>query len=300
VKKPFLAALWRLKRVRVFALVGKSGTGKSFRARLVAAKYNINLIIDDGLLIRDQKILAGKSAKREPGYLTAVKTALFTDKEHRREVRKHLENETFSRVLILGTSEGMVRKISATLGLPDPFKIINIEDIATAEEIGTAIHHRKTHGQHVIPVPSIEVKRNYPRFMADSIRVFLTRGAGLFGRHRVYEKSVVRPAFGRKGTITISEAALTQMIIHCIDEFEIEARINKLTVKNEPAGYRLHLVLGLPFGEELAGTLHDLQTYIVNSIERYTGIIIASLDITIDTIAQHRRKGAFDERRTRE
>ena len=55
----------KFKKVRVYALVGDSGTGKSFRARLVAEKYDIDLIIDDGLLIRDSQILAGKSAKRE-------------------------------------------------------------------------------------------------------------------------------------------------------------------------------------------------------------------------------------------
>ena len=54
-----------MRGVTVFALVGRSGTGKSFRAKLVAQKFGIDLIIDDGLLIRDQKIIAGRSAKRE-------------------------------------------------------------------------------------------------------------------------------------------------------------------------------------------------------------------------------------------
>ena len=71
---------WLFKGVRVFALVGESGTGKSFRAKLVAQKYNIDLIIDDGLLIQGDAIVAGKSAKREKLYMAAVKTALFHDK----------------------------------------------------------------------------------------------------------------------------------------------------------------------------------------------------------------------------
>lgn len=55
---------WMFRGVKVYALIGKAGTGKSFRAKLVAQKYRIELIIDDGLLIRDQKIICGKSAKR--------------------------------------------------------------------------------------------------------------------------------------------------------------------------------------------------------------------------------------------
>ena len=51
--------------MKVFALVGKSGTGKSHQSMRVARENNINYIIDDGLLISDNKILAGKSAKKE-------------------------------------------------------------------------------------------------------------------------------------------------------------------------------------------------------------------------------------------
>ena len=50
------------RSVTVFALVGESGTGKSFRAKLLSEKYGIEAMIDDGLLIRDDRILAGKSA----------------------------------------------------------------------------------------------------------------------------------------------------------------------------------------------------------------------------------------------
>ena len=48
------------KGITTYALVGPSGTGKSFRARLVADKYKIEAIIDDGLLIKDERILKGR------------------------------------------------------------------------------------------------------------------------------------------------------------------------------------------------------------------------------------------------
>jgi adenylate kinase family enzyme len=55
----FLDFIWTLRGIKTIALIGESGTGKSFRAKLVAQKYGIDLIIDDGLLIRDNRILAG-------------------------------------------------------------------------------------------------------------------------------------------------------------------------------------------------------------------------------------------------
>ena len=47
-----------LKPCTVYALVGESGTGKSFRSKLLAEKYGIDSIIDDGLLIQNDKICA--------------------------------------------------------------------------------------------------------------------------------------------------------------------------------------------------------------------------------------------------
>ncbi len=49
--------------MQVFALVGSSGTGKSYKAFVVASERGIEYIIDDGLLIGGTRIYAGKSAK---------------------------------------------------------------------------------------------------------------------------------------------------------------------------------------------------------------------------------------------
>lgn len=163
---------WLLRGVKVFALVGKAGTGKSFRAKLVAQKYGIELIVDDGLLIRDQKIIAGKSAKKEKNFLAAVKTALFDDRVHRKSVITHLRKESFKRVLIIGTSERMVLRIAERLELPSPSKILKIENLASKDEIETAIHSRFVEGKHVIPVPVVEIHRTYPQFVYDSVKVF--------------------------------------------------------------------------------------------------------------------------------
>ena len=149
------------------ALVGESGTGKSFKSKLLAQKYGIDAIIDDGLLIKDDKILGGKSAKTEKTYMGAVRIALFDDKEHRDEIARILKKSHIKKILLLGTSEKMVIKIAARLQLPQPSKIIKIEDIATREEIDKAIRSRQVEGKHVIPVPAIEIKRNYSQIFYD-------------------------------------------------------------------------------------------------------------------------------------
>jgi adenylate kinase family enzyme len=284
----FLTSLyWMLKRVRVFALVGESGTGKSFRAKLVAQKYGIDLIIDDGLLIRGETILGGKSAKKENIFMTAVKTALFDDKSHRDEVARALQQQKFKKILIIGTSVRMVNKIAARLQIPQPQKLIKIEDIASREEIDKAMFARRVEGKHVIPVPAIEVRRSYPRIFYDTVRVFLKRTLGFAPpRSDIYEKAIVRPEYSKRGRVSITEEAMTQMVIHCVDEWNESIRIQRITIRSDSQGYRLTLVLEMPFGTQISGNIHQLQEYIVDNIERYTGILIEEVNIIIDRLTQ--------------
>jgi len=275
-------AVWLLRGVTVYALVGRSGTGKSFRAKLVAQKYGIDLLIDDGLLIKDQRIIAGKSAKREKAYLSAIKTALFANDRHCKEVRHVLEKEKFKRILILGTSEKMTHKISHRLKLPAPSKVINIEEIASKEDIETAVMSRRKEGKHVIPVPTIEIHRNYPQFVYDSVKVFLKKSFSFLpAKEKVFEKTVVQPAFG-KGRVTISETAVTQMVLHCVDEFDDTIAVRKVSVTQEPSGYYLNINIHVPFGVQLSGTIHSLRDYIIESLEHYGGVSIRKVDIKVD------------------
>lgn len=46
-----------MDNIKVYAFVGPSGTGKSYRAQMVANENNIHYIIDDGLFIMIMKLL---------------------------------------------------------------------------------------------------------------------------------------------------------------------------------------------------------------------------------------------------
>ncbi len=290
MKNPIESVLQKMRHITVFALVGESGTGKSFRSKLLAEENGIRAIIDDGLLIQDEKIVAGHSAKREKTYMGAVRVALFDDKEHRDEVAKVLRRTKIKKILILGTSEKMVMKIAMRLQLPQPSRIIHIEDISTKEEIEKAIKSRQVEGKHVIPVPSIEVKRNYPQIFSASMRDFFRR-RNLFKNRkstdgRMLEKSIVQPEFSKKGRIEISEAALTQMVMHCVSECEPEVTIKKISIKTDSRGYRLVITVDVPFGTQLTGKIHRLQQYIIDKIESFTGILIEEVSIIIDRITR--------------
>ena len=93
--------------MKIYTLVGKSGTGKSFHAMELCRKKQIESIIDDGLFIYQNTVVAGVSAKRDATKIGAVKTALFQKDEIRDEVAQAIDRlpEDMRTVLILSALE---------------------------------------------------------------------------------------------------------------------------------------------------------------------------------------------------
>lgn len=280
-----IPALFGKKKITVYALVGPSGTGKSFRSKLVAESHNIDVIIDDGLLIKGKQILAGTSAKRADSYLGAVRTAIFEDESHRAEVKNALQTENPKSILILGTSDKMITRICGRLDLPSPFMTINISDVASKEEIEKAVNARKK-GKHVIPVPIIEVEKKYPSSILNALLLALPRN--IFSpKKRFIEKTIVQPDYeSPAGTITISKAALTQMLIHCAEEFDKEIKIKRLFIRERGNTYLLKLGLEVPLHSSLPFRLSELRDFIIKNIEKYTGILLEKVDINIVSMSQ--------------
>ena len=133
-----------MDKIRVYAFVGPSGTGKSYRAQMVAGENNISYIIDDGLLINENEVVAGESAKKAPTKIETVKHAIFIDEEEKKKMVKAIKKYKPESILILGTSDGMVEKIAENLGLPKIQKTIYIQDVATETEMKTARNIRVT------------------------------------------------------------------------------------------------------------------------------------------------------------
>jgi hypothetical protein len=287
VRLPFL-----LQKTKVYAFVGESGTGKSFHAKLVAHKYRISLMIDDGLLIKGDRIIAGRSAKEEKSYMGAVRAALFDSQEQRDEVAARLSSEKFGKILILGTSTRMIQKIAGRLNLPTPGKYIRIEEFATRDEIETALRTRRIEGKHVIPVPRNEVKRTYSSIFFDAIRVRAkSRVPVNIAVEPVHEESLVRPLYSKRERIIISEQALSQMALLAVNEFDADIRVKRISVNSTDddgtvfAGYKLAMLVDVPDGSELGSQVAELQKYIISDIERFTGILIEEVNIILDKIA---------------
>ncbi|MBS4023824.1 MAG: Asp23/Gls24 family envelope stress response protein [Dethiobacter sp.] len=266
--------------MQVFALVGSSGTGKSHRASYLAFKHNIDLIIDDGLLIQGNSILAGKSAKREATRFGAVKRAIFHDQEHAAEVKKKISESGAENILILGTSEKMTKRIATKLELPPPQEVIRIEEIASPRAIDRALEERKKKNSHVIPIPTFAIKKDFPGYLIDPLRSFWGKSNREDEKKLIIERSIVRPIFNSFGTFFISEQAIVQMTTHIASQITGVARVIKVDVISRQDGVTLDIDVNIYYGDNVPSVLRNIQTAIKETIEFLTGLNLVSIQVT--------------------
>ena len=267
--------------MKVYALVGKSGTGKSFQAVNLCREMDIASIIDDGLFICRNKVVAGISAKRQPTKVGAVKTALFIKDEHMQDVRDAIARVAPDSILIIGTSDGMVEKIAKRLGLPEIEKKIYIEEITTDEERAIARRQRDEMGQHVIPAPTFQLKRQFSGYFMMPMKMLFKE----FGPRRVYsEKSVVRPTYSYLGEYKISEKVM-QDIIECVRrENGAVADIQKVLISNVPEGIDIYILLNMVYTDDIPGRARAFQKDTAKKIEEMTAFNVNRLDLDVRDI----------------
>ena len=261
--------------MRVVGFVGSSGTGKSHRSIWVAKERGIEYIIDDGLLINGNTVLAGVSAKREPTKLASVRRAVFQDEIHAKEVRNALDQNGAEALMILGTSEGMISHIAERLGYGEIDEIIRIEDVASELEIQQALLSRRQNGMHVIPVPTLELKKDFSGFWLDPLQILKRKG---FGRYQaVGEKSVVRPTFSYLGNYTISDYTIYQIVEYVALSIPGVDSISRFIADNDPDGVHMELELVLIYGCNIKNALLEVKSAVIKEVENLAALNINSI-----------------------
>ena len=268
----------------VIALVGPSGTGKSHRALMVARQNNADAIIDDGLLIKNNKIIAGHSAKREVSKIMAIRRAVFVVPGHAEEVKEAIQNVKPERILILGTSENMVHRIAKALDLPPISRIINIADIATKAEMAKAQFYRNKEGKHIIPVPTIELKPHFSGYLVDPIQSFFKKSSTK--RRRLGEKSIVRPVFSYYGRLIIDDSTILEIIKYIgkdksLDFKPTHIHIDHIWEDGEDKGIKLSFQVVLKYGNHIPTLIRSIQKKIKEVVEYMTGMIVHDITIVV-------------------
>lgn len=265
--------------MKVYALVGESGTGKSYKALELACEKGIKYIIDDGILIHKNRILAGVSAKQAQTKVEAVKRAIFHDVSHMESVKFKIVEEHIDKILVIGTSDRMVNQISNRLGLSDIYETTYINDISTIDEIKKAKESRNK-GNHVIPVPTIEIKS-----MANGLSINPLKR--LFKRENkpdiIMEKTIIRPTFSYIGKFYISPDVINQIIVYELSNFDIISKINDIKFGEKENIFEVFIDIDANFFKSVEEIV-EIQKYIIKCIDRITLINVGKVNININKI----------------
>ncbi|MEG1880536.1 MAG: Asp23/Gls24 family envelope stress response protein [Oscillospiraceae bacterium] len=267
--------------MKVYALVGKSGTGKSHHSMWVAKENKISHIIDDGLLISDNRIIAGRSAKREPNKMASVRCAIFSDEEHTKIVKDAIRDNNVTSLLIIGTSEKMVNHIADVLGVAPIEKIIHIEDVSTPEQMKLAAEIRTKQGKHVIPVPTFEVKKQFSGYFIDPMMLLFKKKGETFAE----EKTVIRPTYSYLGDYKISPKAIADICTHDAIKFESVHKILKVkSVGTKGNRLIIDIDLSMNYPCHINTSAKLVAQKVWQSIEEYTSINVKRVNINVKTL----------------
>lgn len=273
VRKPDLST------IEVYAFVGPAGTGKSQRASQVARQHGIDLIVDDGLVVSRGRIMAGRSAKSEGNMVRAIRRALFEYPAHRAEVVSFLEGRTPCRLMLLATSEGMMRKIVTKLGLSDPVKIIGITDVATQEEIDNALRERREKRQHVVPVARTQIQRNFAGKLVSQLKDLFK------SKDRDDGRTIVKPPFSFDGHVTIGREAILEMCRRLVVIGDHVRKVHEIELETDDDSLEVNLEIDLRLGKRSALLIARLlQKKISVGLSYFTGMDVRKVNVRIHEI----------------
>jgi len=268
--------------MKVYALIGKSGTGKSFQAIGLCEREQIQCIIDDGLFISKGTVLAGKSAKREATRVGAIKTALFADESHRDEVAAKIVEVAPESLLVIGTSDRMIDQITERLGLPRTDEYIYIESLTTSDERKIADYRRNELGQHIIPAPTLEVKRDFSGYFLHPLKILKDMRDGL---SQAAERSVVRPTYSYFGSYSISDSAVADIVRAAAKSIPAVAKVTSVFIKKRQDGVIIDAGVVIRSGSVILEAARAFQSAAKENVESMTAMNVLGADVEIKYLA---------------
>lgn len=226
---------------------------------------------------------AGISAKRQKTMVGAIKTALFTLDDHADSVRSRIAELSPESLLIIGTSDRMTDQIIKRLDLPEAGERIYIEDITTREERDIADKQRHTLGKHIIPVPTLQLKRDFAGYFLDPLRIFrgMTKGGAQYS-----EKTVVRPTFSYMGEFYISDTVMKDIAVCAARETEGVTGVLKVYENTSPDNLIMDVAITVKRGRLIWETAMNFQERLARIVESMTAFNVVEVNIEVRGIEE--------------
>ena len=282
--------------MKVVSFTGKSGTGKSFQATALAQRRGFDAIIDDGLLIYKGQIVAGSSAKKCASKAAAMRTALFNYEDHRESVKAALEMYKPKVLMIIGTSDRMTDIVASQLELDPISERIYIEDVTTEEERKIAAHYRLDEGEHVIPAPVGQLRRDFAGYFMDPIKHFIDRARGNALENAQKEddgpndRTVVRPTFSYFGSFSISEQVIRDIVRIAAEKYNTHLVVVDRMSNGKQISMSVTIDVMAVRDPESVNKCIELQHDVFDALATMTAFTIESVNVRIRDIVKDREE----------
>lgn len=269
--------------MRVYGLVGASGTGKSYHAERIAVDLGVEFILDDGLLIHNNQIVAGFSAKFEANQIAAIKRAIFTDEVHRKTVQAGLARSQVQAVLVIGTSKRMVTTICSALELGAVMEWLPIEELTSEADMALA-RNLRTRGLHAIPIFQSQLEvAPLPAFIKKLKHRFLVQRSEVTVPSR-NNLTVVSPLFNQ-GAIYIHPRVVKESIVQLMKEESYPFQMRRL--KYNPDDERIiRLYVTATWERDLILHGQRLSRDVRSYLQEKLGLPYMRVNLHIDSITE--------------
>jgi len=156
--------------------------------------------------------------------------------------------------------------------------MIHIEDITTEEERELAEKQRNTQGEHVVPAPTFQLKRQFSGYLMSPIRMI--KGLG-FGRDDDAEKSVVRPTYSYLGEYMISDRVMSDIVDYIVSTIPGAGNALRVITEKRHEGLKLTILIYMELGINVIEGAKKIQEKCVEAIEEMTSFNIEQVDVEI-------------------
>lgn len=258
----------------VIALIDPQISKKSFQYQSLTDEYDIDVVIDSGLLIRGDRIIAGVSAKQAANPVAAIRRATFSNTIHAKAVRQGIETAAPERILVLAASRRMADKIARILCLPPVSEYINGSVVSVREETGIAVEQLNRYGKEILTSAEDAMPKRQARLL-QSIGMAIGKKKSRQGKRT--GRQIILPGSGELGKLVISEKVLQMIILVEAGKSDYVAKVAAVEISLKDEKISGEVVIDLKYGGRLPVVFADVRQKIEREVEFQTGLTIDAL-----------------------
>ena len=141
-------------------------------------------------------------------------------------------------------------------------------------------------GKHVVPVPTLEIKKQFSGYFMDSLKNFSFKNKDNQKEVEVTEKTIIRPTYSYLGKYSISDTAISSIVNFVVSKIEGVSKIYKVNINKFNDGMKLDIDIEIKYGSRIPNVASQIKNTVVYAVDNAAGINIFGINIKIKSISK--------------